>query len=304
MATSFSEARSDRKRRKRLAELQAVLSGLGLLGQGMKDFAKAKTDKRRLDLEERRTAAFEEQVKKQGMAGAEPGVGDRESLMLLEDLRKQYGFTTPEEGRRAIQQQKQQELDAAMARMLEMFPGREATDPAIQAQIMQMQERLEDRWRRAEAALTTSPGFAQRLFGGVPAPEQPQDTPAGGQDLFQTSPLFGAPPLRGGQPASGQTPGVRPPGGGSDALQSRAMLPGQMPGERPDDMLAGMPQGGMATAADRNFLGEFGRLWRTVMDRRAPVQEQIAAWTKLQDYRVQPPYWVSQQLQGPGGSFA
>ena len=77
-------------------------------------------------------------------------------------------------------------------------------------------------------------------------------------------------------------------------------LPGQMPGEDISTFLANMP-GGAQTQADQSLLGEFGRLWQVAMNPQAPEEQQLAAWSRLQQFRVQPPMWVNMRLQGAGG---
>jgi len=100
-------------------------------------------------------------------------------------------------------------------------------------------------------------------------------------------------------PGSAFEPGM--PGGGGPGGQ--AMLPGQMAGESAMQYLSQMPQGPEATMADQTGMGEFGALYEIAMNPNSPVEQQMAAWSRLTEFGVPTPAWVTMQLQGMGGGM-
>jgi hypothetical protein len=165
-----------------------------------------------------------------------------------------------------------------------------------------MQRAIENSQAERSQPVTQNQDFQGMLQTGQPQGPAPIDRKTFMQSQFMGGGTY---PAQQGAPGPGgpQAPVPQGPGINYPDTQASLQLPGQQQGEPIDQFMAGLPQGPQATPADRSALGEFGRLWQTVMNPASPEEALLAAWSRLQDFRVQPPQWVNMRLQGAGGGM-
>ncbi len=323
---------------RRLANLQVLLGGLGNLGQGINRYQegqradkKAEAEQQRWEQEFGETKRYNDaritdlEARAAGRGGPTPypdrSASDKETMATLSAMiysNPDKDLRNTSELERFLREQMQSELDP-----IGTTDAWGKVAPNITAQ---EKRAIEKKYNRLISEVKRNPELINEIFAtskpskpmsldeeaaramrdaGPPDPNDPlynqwNQQPQGPQGPGQQRDLNNYP--QGG--AGGMYPGAQDPGSMGPHDRQQALLPGQAPGEDTGEFMAGLPMGAGATPADRNFLGEFGNLWRTVMDPGATVEEQMAAWSRLSDYRVQTPYWVQQQLQGQGGEMA
>jgi hypothetical protein len=342
----YASRRRDRKRAKRLANLQVLLAGLNTLGRGASAWKQGQRADEQLELQRERAGREEEmfpleqeltKARTESYRGA--GGADAYDISGLNASELDAMRTAKAFGARDAAGLKTA-IGDELGRMQDEMS---LLDPEFDAPRLEEMGKKRDSLQNLLHVYMSDPRFMEKIFGAqapdaAPAPDiganpwptpappapgqspivQDQDfpgllqtgqpkPPAIDRQTFHQSQLMpggGMYPPQAGPPgpAGPQAPEKQGPQIGFPDTQAN-LLPGQRPDEPIDQFMAGLPQGPAATDADRSALGEFGRLWQTVMNPASPEEALLAAWSRLQDFRVQPPYWVTLRLQGAGGGM-